>query len=593
MALAVISLVLTIFFGVFDFQRIELTAKEPAEALYLENSDYRVKGLPTPVAGDLELDSSGTLDLLLVYLKTRLSQDREDQQSVDEFFRKMRQREAHNTSPQTLSHLLTMHAETLLLRGEYEKAVGLLEEARELWRDNPWATVRLYRTCKALLGRYQDMSGPWSVEEQSEVRRLIEQIEELEGELVRLGVARLAALGASGDSEINIREVPKLAHFATHGSIAFEVSARERTRGLLNLLSFASGEYPAGESIQLTANPGAAWEVDGWSGTDAAEPFNRPLVSPGESFNKTSVVDLDSAVFSILKINNLGSEPARRGVLSVYPAIESWGGANCASITDGGCSPPPAPEARARVVSIGVDAAGPLDLAPLTFAAADARKTAQAFEALGFDAVEYVNGDATRDTILWDLADEVLASQPGDELVVYYSGHGFTDAAGDGAVVTDPDVAGPGSGVNPGGGAGNDVDPGGGVLYLRELEAVLSHHRGKVTVIVDACLDERDIHNHGPRVTGPLGNNRPTIVLASGAGRIAIESNRLGGGVFTYALDVYLRSLADADPSAPVSTTRFDVNDAFDFLNVETARLAITLHGVDQRPELLIEADRP
>lgn len=246
------------------------------------------------------------------------------------------------------------------------------------------------------------------------------------------------------------------------------------------------------------------------------------------------------------------------------------------------------PGASARMVSVGIDAydAGGSPLPSLRHASQDAERVASALRRLGYVSSVLHNGDATRGGILEALALEALRSRPGDRFVFFFSGHGFTDRDGNRVLVT---------------GGGTEV------VTLSEIAAILAYHQGEAVVIADACFDRRDLalgsaasypqkagnleaddenaNGHGTRFNNIDITARDGVhfILAGSPGEVAVESQRLGSGVFTYALVDYLAGL-DAGQA-------LDWDDLIVHTAAETARLAKSLHGVAQHPVLLAGSD--
>ncbi|MEO1085767.1 MAG: hypothetical protein AAFY88_16130, partial [Acidobacteriota bacterium] len=79
------------------------------------------------------------------------------------------------------------------------------------------------------------------------------------------------------------------------------------------------------------------------------------------------------------------------------------------------------------------------------------------------------------------------------------------------------------------------------LVTIEEIEAVLSHHRGEVTVIVDACRDRRPaVSIDVGDLASSRGPNTPLVLWATSPGAAAIESDRLQGSPFTVAVKDYL-----------------------------------------------------
>ncbi len=226
--------------------------------------------------------------------------------------------------------------------------------------------------------------------------------------------------------------------------------------------------------------------------------------------------------------------------------------------------PPPTGSVRnpSRSLVVGIDDYVDWDFGPLDYGASDARSIAQALTGLGYEGQLLLNGDATRHRILAQLREEVEKSRAGDQAVIYFAGHGFADADGRQAIVTSDGFA----------------------LALEEIEAALELHRGEVTVLFDSCFNVRELPSERFHVAGPVtdltdtgGNLR--FYLAGAAGQTALESHRLGGGLFTHAV---LEALAVLPASGGV--TGNDLAAALAGVADATGTLAFEMYGAEQVP---------
>lgn len=207
---------------------------------------------------------------------------------------------------------------------------------------------------------------------------------------------------------------------------------------------------------------------------------------------------------------------------------------------------------------------------PLSYAVRDVDRVAAGFGKDAYTTWQLTDHQATRENVLGALARATLDSRPGDELVFYFSGHGFNAARGGSAIVT----------VGPGP-AGVDV------IALREIESILSYHHGRATVIVDGCQTRMDVDLEAQGATVLWGANRPTVVLAGAPGGAAIESRRLGSSLFTESL---LRRLtATATTATSTSPPAYRVK-LWDTVAADTRELARELYGVEQRPQVYTSA---
>lgn len=225
-----------------------------------------------------------------------------------------------------------------------------------------------------------------------------------------------------------------------------------------------------------------------------------------------------------------------------------------------------------RVLAVGIDNYGRnTGLRTLAHAGTDAQRVAAAYVRLDYQSRVLQNEQATRENILQALARETLTSQTGDEFLFYYSGHGFTDRHNRG-VLTIP----------------SSLTSTVGTLTLAEVGDILSFHKGKVTILIDACLEHLDL-DAGPPASDPVrGSNRPTFILASAPGGIAIESKRLGAGLYTHTLLDYL----DRTAAAPWSKTgKIDVGELYNVTATATTELARERYNLGQFPKRLIAGE--
>lgn len=217
-------------------------------------------------------------------------------------------------------------------------------------------------------------------------------------------------------------------------------------------------------------------------------------------------------------------------------------------------------------LAIGVNGDGTAGLGPLRHADQDAQRVAAALNGLDFRSRVLVNHSATRTKILAELSRIVRASQPGDEFVFYFSGHGFTDINGHPVLVTG------GSGPAAAGGGALET------LSLEELANVLSFYRGRAIVVLDNCLNEVQIQT-GTRDRPVAGPNPATFLLAGAPGGRVIESPRLGSGLFTFTLLRFLEQHR---------SPKLDFDAMYRYTATETSRLARELYGANQRPQMLL-----
>lgn len=214
---------------------------------------------------------------------------------------------------------------------------------------------------------------------------------------------------------------------------------------------------------------------------------------------------------------------------------------------------------RNRILAFGSNRGGvQLGLPPLQYAESDAEAMSREMSRLGF--LSGFSGSAFRaKNLIRTLTHEVSHSQPGDSLVVFYSGHAYVD--GDGGVrlmTADPEF-----GRSP--------------VHLGELTRLLADHRGDVTVVIDGCMNARPGVSVGATLVPGLTSNLQLLFAAS-PGEQAIESIDDEHGLFTsYLLD----ALRDAQPGQ-----RLDWESIFRLAGPETFEAAAEYEH-QQRPILV------
>lgn len=187
-------------------------------------------------------------------------------------------------------------------------------------------------------------------------------------------------------------------------------------------------------------------------------------------------------------------------------------------------------------------------LPPLSFAESDARKMAQALRDPNKGRVSKVrlllDTDASKTAIEAELREFSRRLAPGETLIVYYSGHGMPNRAGQPSMMpSDAKI--------------NDEET---WLPLTELQALVkseSEGRGRLLLIVDACFSGRSQPGSRsfalpgrkdaprPQTLIPLGGD---IILASSSDtQPSWEDADLGGGVFTTYLLEAMSGKGDAN----------------------------------------------
>jgi len=315
------------------------------------------------------------------------------------------------------------------------------------------------------------------------------------------------------------------------------------------------------ERVDLTATApyvASARDNDLWSFTFAWA----PQLLPGESLRAVADAPVQVALPGAELLPRLGNSALAFWPLDGNPDVDcSWtvNGVCASAFGDGGHS----------VLSVGINAYDAVQsgFEPLAYARSDAEKLSQAFGRLGYSATTLVDQGASREKILDALAREALASRPGDDFVFYFSGHGFSDANGRGALVT----------------ASADAAPVG-VVSLAEVAQILSFHRGTTTVIVDGCLNNLNVMLDGGTAAIGYGPNHTRFIAA--AGGQALESQRLKAGLYAYALLDFLNHQAVVH-TEDSRHYRLDFDTLLAATSTETARLARDLYGLEQRPRRL------
>ncbi len=448
-----LGLALTLFFGlVYVPPFFSLDFSGDHGVIYAEEAGFRIKSYTIPTVEDLETDNASTPDEIRRYLKNRESSSPERQKALDQDYEAMMLRE-DLSPPHTKADLMTMHGETCLKRGDREAAISLFEEARRMAPENPWPLVKLIR---AKSPRLQELLAkkPWTAEERNEFETLYYSLEELEAELVRVGVQRIVALSW--------------------------------------LRSLGFDPLPP-DPMSRTDSRDAALVADLWRWA-----IQRPaLVRAAE------IISTRTAVAS----------------------VDRWDrGSLIEELSYGGASDSTAHASRRFMVITAAEEtpAWAVDGRPATtlrFTRADTLRISAALNGFGFRTV-VATGD--REGLVQEMLKEVMHSTEETELIVYYSGHGFTDTSGKTVIGTD--------------------DPRS-VLTLTEMRSVLSHHRGEVTILLDACRDQRDVYVDVGDVEQLIGPNPPNVLMGTGTGALAIESETLGASVFTTAVERHLEQV--------------------------------------------------
>ena len=182
----------------------------------------------------------------------------------------------------------------------------------------------------------------------------------------------------------------------------------------------------------------------------------------------------------------------------------------------------------------------------------DGERLASSLARLGYRSTMLHDGGRAR--VLARLLETVHASREGDQLIVYYSGHGFTDNLGQGVLALDGtgvptvDSTGITATTTSNGTVTNSIlatAAKSDMIAVSEITTLLSYHRGEVLVVLDACRDVRpSVVVNVDDLETLVGPNPPTVIYSSSAGHPSIESPVLKSGVFTAALERYLAAHA-------------------------------------------------
>jgi YD repeat-containing protein len=203
----------------------------------------------------------------------------------------------------------------------------------------------------------------------------------------------------------------------------------------------------------------------------------------------------------------------------------------------------------------------------LGYAADDAIRMHETLARLGYSSSLLTGSNARSATVLRWISDRSLSSEPEDQIVIHYSGHGVANADDERWLVL------------------SSADGSPDYLSVDQLSAALRSFRGTATVIVDACATLADVPTSlSHAVATEIGSmsRSPQFIYSASLGEIAVESPRIGGGLFTNAVVQYLSSLRR--PPEDRSTFALDTDSLFRFVSEETTQEALHRHGVVQSP---------
>lgn len=220
-------------------------------------------------------------------------------------------------------------------------------------------------------------------------------------------------------------------------------------------------------------------------------------------------------------------------------------------------------------------------LPPLSFAESDARKMAQALRDPGKGRVGKVrlllDTDASKTAIQAELRDLSGRLAPGDTLIVYYSGHGMPNRAGQPSMM-------------PSDAKTNDEETWLPLVELQTLVKTQSEGRGRLILIVDACFSGRSQpgsrsfalagRKDVPRPQTPVPLGQDIILASSSDTQPSWEDTDLGGGVFTTYLLEAMAGKGDANGDGLVT-----VGEAYAYAAAKVEEFAAAKGNV-QTPKL-------
>lgn len=557
-----------------------------------------IKG-PRSTLGSLEPKHENSLPYLQDVLRLRSSKSPATARSLlDEVI----ENERRTASDDLLSHLYALKGDLLRREGRSTEAISILEKACELNPHSLEMTFLLLKVYKAERYRLESSSIPWPENLDKRIQDLGKKIKELEEKLYP-NLQSLLELLKHSSGRI---ELASGGYYSPTGHGAVTGIALEGHSPLL--LALAGNSHGSDLRSWLAHN----LPTDGGGhfacGTDSATSYGcdggghfpqrtggATFNSYGGGFNIACASGQDCNVYlaekwsasigaiceaGLLLPPDAGSACRRTGAPIHGPDYAST--AIVADVTS---------VVSHEILAIGVNGNPTGDFATVTHAATDAQRVSAALREFDFRSTVLVNHDATKAAILAHLAHVTATSQPDDTFVFYFSGHGFSDTNGHPFLVTggggnlvnaNTGTADANAIINANGRNGTGVAVNASpveTLALAEVVDVLSHHRGRAVIILDNCLNGMQLNTGAPRRSA-AGPNRPTIILAGKPGGQAIESPRLGSGLFTYTL---LRFLEQQRTSSEL-----DLDAMFKYTASETARLARDLYGMSQRPQQLV-----
>jgi tetratricopeptide (TPR) repeat protein len=492
--------------------------------------DPRIKGIPIPTVDSLSFKNTESKSGIEYFLDHRDSRNQQAQEIAEKYLQKVLRDERDNAPATTVAYLLALYGQYDALAGRRQAGIEQLEQACRLAPEDLLVKALLLRVYEEASRYLEAKPIPWPLSIQEQIRGYGLKIEALRRELK-----------------------PFLAGLA----------APARDLGCVPLrrewLAAAAERAPC--NAVRTFNDAVRW-------SDLSVPVPVPvLVNPlplGDGaqaiFDVRIAAGRGAQVITTFTVNNATTFAGNNGNELFAPDGDrmptcSGMGKRCGE--DGGAR-------HVLAVGINVYDAGS-GFGSLAYARSDADRTAQAFARLGYTTTSLLDGLASRERILNSLAREALVSRPGDDFVFYFSGHGFSDAHGNGALAV----------------TASDGSARVQVVSFSEVAQILSFYRGTATVIIDGCLNDLnvDLGNGGLF----YGHNRARFIVAEGPGRPALESQRLRAGLYAHALCDFLDREASRGCRSKKSY-RLDVDALFASTSVETARLARELYGLEQSP---------
>lgn len=545
-----------------------LMARESgAKPLLRENPELRIKS-PAPTTESLALRHSNSKTLLEAHLQTRDSTDERTRSTS-----LLNLETALDTESTILGHdleticlLKLMHGAFLRNSGRPSEAIIELEALRSEMHRNPFILGELWLAYRSRDFQLRATDRPWPDDIQRELQELGPKQRELEEELQPFQRAvldellgsessppdRLAAAHAHAEIILSTPHPPMAEVYNTTGmtgrwSSADKNAANESAR---------EGPTTAGEarSATLARSPAMALHIAElrsarevyssalslWRTCEQGD--SRGICAEPAALRRDYNCDNVAGVLCSL-IDNLDPEGAAtntRAVRSVHlAALGAMKSLDASRLGLRDHSPP-----AARLLAFAIDRYTEPRFEPLRYAVADAERIKEVMEEM-YDAQTSLtaNEAATRNKILEILTAEVLRSRPGEELLLYFSGHGYRAADGQAMFAT-------------AGGRGG--------VSLDEIRALLTYHRGTPIVVADSCASHFAFKDRRPTRFSAEGPNEPIFVTLDEDNGFGYESDRLRASLLTVKLVQALdrEKLTVPVISFPLSTVRVEAGSS-------------------------------